>query len=186
LSIVVKLFWSFFKIGLFTIGGGYAMIPLMQREIESYGWLTVDEFIDILAIAEMTPGALAVNTATFAGFRTAGLLGAVVATASLALPSLLIIVPLSNFWEANREHPVIIAILKGIKPAVAGLIAAAALYIGQTALRYDPLLANQGGVVDLRSIVIAAAAFVAVGKLKVDPIKTILAAGLVGLMVFSL
>ena len=80
----------------------------------------------------------------------------------------------------------IIAILKGIKPAVAGLIAAAALYIGQTALRYDPLLANQGGVVDLRSIVIAAAAFVAVGKLKVDPIKTILAAGLVGLVVFSL
>ncbi|MCK9525120.1 MAG: chromate transporter [Limnochordia bacterium] len=183
----LEIFWGFFKIGLFTIGGGYAMLPVMQQEIAKYGWITAGEFIDIIAIAEMTPGAIAVNTATFAGFRTAGVLGAVLATASLALPSLLIIIPLSNFWEVHQDHPVLKSIFAGVKPAVAGLIGAAAIYIARTAFLYDPLLSQKDGFpIDLRSIIIAGAVFVAVRKLKADPIKTIIAAALVGLVVFGL
>ena len=181
-----NLFYGFFKIGLFTIGGGYAMLPLMQQEISRYGWITAAEFIDIIAIAEMTPGAIAVNAATFAGFRTAGIFGAIVATAALALPSLLIIVPLSNFWEIHQDHPVLKAIFNGIKPAVAGLIGAAAIYIGQTALLYDPLLSQKDGFpIDLRSLIIALAVFVAVRRWNADPIKAIIVSGLVGLIVFG-
>lgn len=187
LAALYHLFTGFFKIGLFTIGGGYAMLPLMQEEIARYGWITPAEFIDIIAIAEMTPGAIAVNTATFAGFRTAGIIGAIVATAALALPSLLIIVPLSNFWEVHREHPILKAVFNGIKPAVAGLIGAAAIYIGRTALLYDPLLSKGDGFpVDLRSLIIAAAVFFAVRKFRVDPIKTIIVSGIAGLIVFGL
>lgn len=182
-----QLFSGFFKIGMFTVGGGYAMLPLMQQEIERYGWITAGEFIDIIAIAEMTPGAIAVNTATFAGFRTAGILGALVATAALALPSLLIIVPLSNFWEIHQDHPLLKAVFSGIKPAVAGLIIAAALYIGETALLYDPLLTKADGFsIDLRSVAIALAAFLAVRKRNADPIKLIIASAVVGLVVFAL
>jgi chromate transporter len=182
----LKLFIGFFKIGMFTIGGGYAMLPLMQQEIERYGWITAAEFIDIIAIAEMTPGPIAVNTATFAGFRTTGVLGALVATGALILPSLLIIIPLSNFWEANQEHPVLKAIFSGIKPTVAGLIGAAAIYIAQTALLYDPLLTKTDGFpVDLRSIAIAVTVFFVVRKFKVDPIKTIIASAIIGLVIFG-
>ncbi len=181
-----QLFSGFFKIGMFTVGGGYAMLPLMQQEIERHGWITAGEFIDIIAIAEMTPGAIAVNTATFAGFRIAGILGAIVATAALALPSLLIIVPLSNFWETHQNHPILKAIFRGIKPTVAGLIIAAALYIGETALLYDPLLKKTDGFpIDLRSVIIAIGVFVAVRKRNVDPIKLIIGSAMVGLLVFA-
>ncbi len=182
----LQLFSGFFKIGLFTVGGGYAMLPLMQQEIARYGWVSAAEFVDIIAIAEMTPGAIAVNTATFAGFRTAGILGAIVATTALALPSLLIIVPLSNFWETHQEHPVLKAIFNGIRPAVAGLIGAAAMYIGQTALQYDLLLSQKDAFpIDFRSLIIAAVVFLAVRKRNVDPIKAILVSALVGLIVFG-
>lgn len=181
-----QLFSGFFKIGLFTVGGGYAMLPLMQQEIERYGWITAGEFVDIIAIAEMTPGAIAVNAATFAGFRTASILGAIVATAALALPSLLIIIPLSNFWETHQDHPVLKAIFSGIKPAVAGLIVAAAIYIGQTALLYDIDPVKKGGLpIDPRSVIIAVGVFAAVRKLKADPIKTIIVSAVVGLIVFA-
>ena len=180
------LFTGFFKIGLFTVGGGYAMLPLMQQEIARFGWVSPAEFIDIIAIAEMTPGAIAVNTATFAGFRTAGVLGALLATASLALPSLLILVPLSNFWDLHQDHPVLKAIFAGVKPAVAGLIGAAAIYIAKTAFLYDPLLGQKEGFpVDLRSLVIAGAVFIAVRMRKLDPIMAIIISAVVGLIVFG-
>ena len=186
LTALFHLFTGFFKIGMFTIGGGYAMLPLMQEEIARYGWMTAAEFIDIIAIAEMTPGAIAVNAATFAGFRTAGVIGALLATASLALPSLLILVPLSNFWEIHRDHPILTAVFRGIRPAVAGLIGAAAIYIGKTALLYDPLLSKGEGLpIDLRSLLIAASVFFAVRRFKADPIKAIIVSGIVGLVVFG-
>lgn len=94
--IYLKLFLSFVKIGLFSFGGGYAMIPLIQKEIESHGWLTPSQFIDIIAIAEMTPGPIAINSATFVGYNTAGFLGGAVATFGVALPSL---VPGANSIE---------------------------------------------------------------------------------------
>ncbi len=185
--VLIDLALVFFRIGLFTIGGGYAMLPLIQHEIVSHGWLSNAEFIDIVAIAEMTPGAIGINAATFVGFRVAGVLGSLVATGSVALPSLLIIVGLSQFWSKHKEHPITKSIFSGIRPAMVALIAGAAIYIGRTALLYDPLAdADLTALpVDPRSAVIAVGAFLAVHRFKKDPIKTIIVSAVLGLLVFS-
>ncbi|NLY10870.1 MAG: chromate transporter [Firmicutes bacterium] len=182
--VLLHIFLAFFKIGFFTIGGGYAMLPLIQYEIEKYGWLTVQEFVDIVAIAEMTPGPIAINAATFVGFRNAGVIGSIVATLGVSLPSFIIIVALSKFWEKYKDHPVMVAIFSGIRPVMAGLIASAAIFIAKAALFSEPLLANSGLAIDFRSILIAIGVFVAVWRYKVDPIKTILVSAAVGFFVF--
>ena len=94
--IYLELLWRFFRIGFFTVGGGYAMLPLMQQEIELNQWITQQEFIDIIAIAEMTPGPISINAATFIGYRVAGVFGSIVTTTAIILPSLLIILALSQ------------------------------------------------------------------------------------------
>ena len=119
--IYLELLFKFFRIGLFTIGGGYAMLPLMQHEIEINNWITSQEFVDIIAIAEMTPGPIAINAATFIGYRVGGVLGSVVATTAVVLPSLLIILLLSRILARYQEH----AFVKACLPEsylVAGLI----------------------------------------------------------------
>ncbi|MFN2351345.1 MAG: chromate transporter, partial [Kiritimatiellia bacterium] len=123
MMIYFQLIWSFLKIGCLTIGGGYAMLPLIQSEIESHGWLTSDQFLDILAISEMTPGPLAVNIATFVGFRTGGIPGALIATTALALPALAGMAVLTAGWRRYREHPLTQSIMGILRPVVAGLIA---------------------------------------------------------------
>lgn len=183
--IYLELLLTFFKIGLFTVGGGYAMLPLMQEEIVQRQWLKASEFVDIIAIAEMTPGAIAVNTATFVGYRMAGIPGSVAATAAIALPSLLIIIMLAAFWERHREHPRMKGLFGGIRPAVAGLIAGAAYVIGRTALLMPLPEAAEGGM-DVRSAIIAAAAFCSVRFLRVSPIRVIAASAAAGLILFSL
>ena len=91
MMLLLKLFWSFLQIGLFTFGGGYAMLPLIQREIiDVNGWLTMEQFLDIVAVAEMTPGPIAINSATFVGYRVAGVLGSFAATFGVVLPSFII------------------------------------------------------------------------------------------------
>ncbi len=96
---LLKLFWAFFKIGAFTIGGGYAMLPLIQREVvDENNWLTTEEFIDILAIAEVTPGPVAVNTSTYVGYKVAGIKGAMFCTLGTILPSFTIILLFVNFF----------------------------------------------------------------------------------------
>jgi chromate transporter len=89
-KLFIELFITFFKIGLFTIGGGYAMIPLIQQEMIGHGWLTLQEIVDIIAISEMTPGPFAINTATFVGIRTGGIIGAVFSTVGVVLPSFIV------------------------------------------------------------------------------------------------
>ena len=96
--IYLRLFFSFFKIGLFSFGGGYAMIPMIQKEIEINGWLAASEFVDIIAIAEMTPGPIAINSATFVGYKTAGFFGGMVATMGVALPSIILVFIVSSFF----------------------------------------------------------------------------------------
>lgn len=187
MNFYAELALTFFRIGLFTIGGGYAMLPLIQQEIVGRGWLTNAEFIDIVAIAEMTPGAIGINAATFVGFRLTGVLGSLVATTFIALPSFLIIVGLSRFWAKHKDHAVTLAVFSGIRPAVAALIVGAALYIGRTALLGDPLSEPSQSLlpVDLRSVLLAAGTFVAVMRWKWDPIKLMLMAAAAGLLVFS-
>lgn len=179
--IYVQMLWTFFRLGLFTVGGGYAMLPLIQSEIERLGWITAEEFIDMIAIAEMTPGAIGVNTATFVGFRLGGLFGAFVATTGIALPSLIIVVSVSRVLDKFRGHPTVEAILFGIRPVVAGLIASAALFIAQAAVIQT---GGSGLGVDPVAMAIALASGLAVWYYRVHPVAVIVAAGIAGVMVF--
>ncbi|NLA58450.1 MAG: chromate transporter [Firmicutes bacterium] len=180
--IFARLFLSFFRLGLFTIGGGYAMLPLVQKEVQRYGWMTPEEFIDMIAIAEMTPGAIGVNTATFVGFRQGGLLGAVVATAAIALPSLILVVAVSKVLDKFREHPLVAGMLLGIRPVVAGLIASSALFIAEAAFRKIGTTGLSG--IDPLAVVLAVVSAVLVRRFRAHPIAIIVGAGIVGLVIF--
>ena len=121
---MLELFWIFFKIGLFTIGGGYAMISLIENEIVERGWITQDTFADYLAISESTPGPLAINAATLIGNMQYGVLGAIVATFAVVLPSFIIIITISMFLDRFLKNRIVGYAMFGVKPVVIGLIAA--------------------------------------------------------------
>lgn len=118
-----EIFWVFTKIGAFTIGGGYAMIPLIQNEMSRRGWLSEEELPDIIALAQSAPGILAVNVAIFAGYRIRGLKGSIVATVGTALPSFIIILFIAALFSGYQNNPDVIRIFKGIRPVVISLIA---------------------------------------------------------------
>ena len=120
-----ELFWSFFKIGTFTIGGGYAMIPLMEKElVDRHGWLSKEEFLDVLSVAQALPGIFAANVATEVGNRLRGVRGAVTAVVGNILMPILFILALAMFFREFRDNPVVESIFRGIRPAVVALIAA--------------------------------------------------------------
>ena len=122
---LLRLFTTFFKIGLFTFGGGYAMIPLIQREvIERRKWIEEKDFLDMLVLAQSTPGPIAVNTAVFVGYKIAGVLGAIMATLGTVLPSFIIILLLALFFAEVRENRYVDAAFRAMRPAVVALIVA--------------------------------------------------------------
>lgn len=133
--IFLALFLTFFKIGLFTIGGGYAMIPLIQSEVvDSLKWITENQLLDIFAISESTPGPFAINTATYVGSLMGGeygtwgsILGAICATLGVVLPSFIIILIVARFYEKYKQSKIVRGCMSGLKPAAVGLIAAAIL-----------------------------------------------------------
>ena len=118
------LFPTFFRIGLFTIGGGYAMIPLIEQEVvDRHQWVTREELLDIIAIAQTTPGVFAINTSVFVGYKLHRLPGAIAAAVGTALPSFLIILLIAIFFRAFQDNAVVAAMFRGIRPAVVALIA---------------------------------------------------------------
>ena len=127
--IYLELFYVFFKIGAFTFGGGYAMLPFIQQEVIARGWLTLEEITDFIAVSESTPGPFAVNIAAYIGVEKGGVPGGVVATLGVVLPSFVIILIVARFFFKFRENKYISGILNGIKPVAIGLIAAAAYSI---------------------------------------------------------
>ncbi len=129
---LLTLFFMFFKIGLFTFGGGYAMIPLIMSETVKANLLTSEELIDFIAVSEATPGPFAVNIATYVGMKTAGLPGAVSSTLGVVLPSFMVILLVVKFYESYKSNKVIQGAMKGLKPCVVGLIGAAAVSIFKT------------------------------------------------------
>ena len=130
--ILLELFLVFLKIGAFTFGGGYAMIAMMQAEAERRGWLTQEELVDFVALSESTPGPLAVNMATFIGSRTGGLPGAFCATFGAVLPSFVIILLAAKCYERFKSSKAVKGAMRGLKPAVIGMIAAAFLSVAGT------------------------------------------------------
>ena len=130
--IYLELLWTFLKIGAFTIGGGYAMLPLIQEEVLARGWMNQEMIVDFIAVSESTPGPFAVNMATFVGAEVGGIFGAVCATLGVVLPSFLIILVIAKCFERFRESKIIQGCMKGLKPAVVGLIGTAVLSVGRT------------------------------------------------------
>ncbi|MDO4865199.1 MAG: chromate transporter [Clostridia bacterium] len=129
--IFLELFWSFFKTGLFTFGGGYAMLPLIQSEVLAHGWLSAEEIVNFIAVSESTPGPFAVNISTYVGRVTAGIGGAVCATLGVVLPSFLVILAVARFYERFKRSRIVEGAMIGLRPAVVGLIAAALLSLGR-------------------------------------------------------
>ena len=127
MNALLQLFWTFFRISLFSIGGGYNMIPLMQHEVAARGWLTPERFLDVLAVSEITPGPIAVNLATFAGYHVAGLPGSIAATVGVCLPGALLLLALGALALHLRERPAFRAAMRGLMPALVGLLAATAI-----------------------------------------------------------
>lgn len=122
---LLQMFLTFFKIGMFTLGGGYAMVPLIQREIvEKRGWVKESEFFELLALAQSSPGPVAVNSSVFVGYKVAGVTGSIVATLGTTLPSFFIILLIAAWLVGFRSNPQVEAFFKGIRPAVVAMIAA--------------------------------------------------------------
>ena len=132
--IYLDLFWTFFKIGLFTFGGGYAMLPLIQAEVAAHGWLETETLLTFVAVSESTPGAFAVNISTYIGSELGGVPGAACATLGVALPSFIIILIVARCFERFRTSRVVSGVMTGLKPAVIGLIGSAILTMGRTVL----------------------------------------------------
>ena len=130
--ILLQLFWTFFKIGAFTFGGGYAMLPLIQAEVAAHGWMDAEELINFVAVSESTPGPFAVNISTFVGLRLVGIPGAICATLGVALPSFVIILIVAKCFRRFNNSRIVQGCMSGLRPAVVGLIATALLSVGQT------------------------------------------------------
>ena len=130
--IFLRLFFTFLKIGAFTFGGGYAMVPLISEEVVSKGWLSERELIDFIAVSEATPGPFAVNAATFVGIKTGGFIGGICATLGVILPSFIIILIVSRCYQKYRESKIVKGVMTGLRPCVVGLIAYSAHSIGIT------------------------------------------------------
>lgn len=129
-----EMFASFFKIGAFTIGGGYAMVPLIEAEVvDKKKWIEKDEFIDMLALAQSAPGPIAINTAVFVGYKTGGPLGVLATTLGSVLPSFIIILIIASFFVGIKDNLIVERIFKGIRPAVVALIAAPVLRLSKNA-----------------------------------------------------
>ncbi|MBQ3077191.1 MAG: chromate transporter [Clostridia bacterium] len=174
------LLLTFFEIGAVTFGGGYAMIPLIQSKLVGNGWLSMTEVTDMIAIAEMTPGPFAVNIATFTGIKLLGIPGGIACTLGVVLPSLCIIFLIATVFHHVQDNIYVKAAMKGIHPAVVGLIATAVLSLG----RQSFFPAGLGGPVSWLSVALAAAAFFAIKKLGLNPILAILATGAAGVFLF--
>lgn len=180
--IYLSLFLSFLQVGLFSIGGGYAAMPLIQSQVvEQHAWLTMQEFTDLITIAEMTPGPIAVNSATFVGIRIAGIGGAVVATLGCIFPALILVSILAFIYYRYKNLSMLQNVLASLRPAVVALIASAGLSI-----LFQVVFG--GGTVDLHAvnwtgIVLFAAALFALRKQKWNPIFVMSLCGVGNLLV---
>ena len=179
----LQLFYTFFKIGLFGFGGGYAMLSLIQGEVVTrYGWLTAQEFTDIVAISQMTPGPIGINSATYVGYQATGSVwGSIVATSAVVLPSFILMLTISKFFLKYQHHPVVASVFAGLRPAVVGLLAAAALVLMTVDNFGSPTENTYQFVISCLLFVVA---FIATYRYKANPILLIIVCGLVGLAVY--
>lgn len=174
MKVLWQLYSAWFKMGLFTFGGGYAMLPMIQREvIEKYHWATQDEIMDYYAIGQVTPGIIAVNTATFVGYQVKGIVGGIVATLGVVSPSLIIISCVAGLIQNFSDIPVVQSALSGIQVAVCVLMVQAVIGL------------YQKGVKNIPSFLIFAAAFVLSTFTSVSTVILVILAGITGYVMYS-
>ncbi|MDE6500109.1 MAG: chromate transporter [Rikenella sp.] len=173
--IYVQLFLTFLKIGLFGFGGGYAMISLIQTEVVvRHGWLSAAQFADIIAISQVTPGPIAINSATYIGYTATGSVwGSALATLGVCVPSLVIMLVAARFYLRMKDNPYVAQVMRALRPVVVGLILAAAL-----------LLFTPENFIDWKSFVIFGAVLIAALR-KVNPILLIVLSGLAGWLLYG-
>ena len=173
--IYLKLFWVYLKIGLFGFGGGYAMLPLIQHEVvEKNAWLTMEQFTNIVAISQMTPGPIGINSATYIGYTASGsILGSLTTTFALCLPSFILVSGVSSLLSKHNENPYVKSVFHLLRPTIIGLMAAASL-----------LLMNKDNFPDIASIGICVATFILLHKTKLHPIWIISMAGIAGYFLY--
>lgn len=184
----LQLFYTFFKIGLFGFGGGYAMISMIQGEVVTrYQWLTTSEFTDIIALSQMTPGPIGINSATYVGYtaivnagysHAIGIIGSVIATVSVVLPSFILMIFISRFFLKYQKHPAVESVFRGLRPGVVGLLAAAALV-----LMNGENFGNNSYQVIISSVLFAGT-FIASYRYKINPILLIIIAGVIGYLCY--
>lgn len=181
--ILLQLFLSFIQIGLFSIGGGYASLPLIQEQVVGlHGWLTLAQFADVISIAEMTPGPIAVNSATFVGIKIAGIPGALTATAGCVLPSCAIVLLLAFLYKKCRGMKFMQGVLNGLRPAVVGLVASAGVSILMLALFRTDTAALINA--DWRNEALVLGGIIILRLLNPNPIWIIAASGLAGIVFY--
>lgn len=201
--IYLKLIWAYLKIGIFGFGGGYAMLSLVEHSVVDPGWISETMFTDIVAISQMTPGPIGINSATYIGYAAPasvnpeifgspmwGLLGSIACTLAVVVPSFLLVLYASHFIARHNESGVIKGIFAGLRPVVVGLIASAAILLMNTA-NFNPNNHTEDLIIN---IIICIAAFVLVyfkipvggKKIKLHPILVIILAGLAGFLIYGL
>lgn len=188
--IYLKLIWAYLKIGLFGFGGGYAMLALIEREIVGPKWITEQMFTDIVALSQMTPGPIGINSATYIGYVTPahsspefqgviwGILGSILCTLVVVLPSFLLVTYTSHYITRHRESAIVKGVFAGLRPVVVGMIASAALLL----MNSDNFGSENNDVVI--SILICVASFCLVQFTKIHPILIICLAGLAGFLIW--
>ncbi len=185
--IYLELFWSFFQIGLFSIGGGYAAMPLIQHQVvELHPWLTMTQFADIMTIAEMTPGPIAINSATFVGTQICGLPGALVATFGCVLPSFTIVITLAYIYYRFRNIKTVQGTLSSLHPVIVAMIASAALSLVILALFGQHSFPIIWENIDYVALVIFALALFVLRKWKFNPIFVMAGSGVLGAILYSI
>ena len=171
--IYLEIFFTFLKIGLFSFGGGYAMLPLIQREVvTAHKWIGTKEFIDVVAISQITPGPISINSATYIGYKTAGIFGSTVATLGVIFPSIIIMVIISKFFIKFKNNKYVENAFLGLRPATIGLIAAAAILVAQSSF------------IDIKSTIIFVAAFLLSYVYNLDPILLTVLSAAAGLLLY--
>lgn len=185
--IYLKLLWAFLQIGAFSFGGGYASLPLIQEQIVNiHGWMTMSELTDLVTISQMTPGPIAINSASFVGMQIAGVPGAIIATIGVVTPSAIIMAILGFFYFRYRNLTLVNGVLKGIHPAVVALIASAGLSLiipafwGEAGFSFNLLS------VDFIAVALFILSIIALRKFKIPPVFVMLGCGVIGGIVYTL
>lgn len=178
--IYLELLWSFFQIGFFSIGGGYAAMPLIQHQaIDIHNWLTMQSFADIMTISQMTPGPIAINCATFVGIQVAGIPGALVATFGCVLPSSIIVTLLAFIYYRFKGIDAVQSVLKGLRPAVVAMIATAGLSLMAMAFCGSDTFTSD---VNIENVILFIVALLVLRIWKLNPILVMVGSGVIGLL----